>query len=477
MRNLCITFRFLQPYSHGRGDGGEPEWPPSPLRLYQAIVAAAAARWNDRIRLDYAVPALRWIATLAAPDIASCFARVSNVSTQFYVPDNTADLLVPAWKRGETDKAPKRTEKVVRPVYLAGDAVHYLYSLPDGGCPHFDILKAAARSVTHLGWGIDMVAADATILSPAEAAALPGERWRPTSSGGVPLRVPTDRTLDDLIRKHHDFLHRLGPDGFRPVPPLREFRVVAYRRTTDPIVRPHCVFSILKPDASGSRAFHTARRARDVAAWARHAVGVACAHWPDVASFVHGHGPDGKQLAGPDADRRLQFLPLPTINHALNRVEAIRRVLVAAPPGFEDRIAEVRRRSIGQELRFKDEVFGILNLQAGRDWVREQYLGEARVWSTVTPVILTGYDDRNPAKTRKLIAKALADSGIETDVDFDWQPFGFRAGVDPVQAFARPDHLNGTMAHVRLTFKQPVRGPLVLGAGRYRGFGLLAIER
>ena len=39
---LCITVRFLQPYSHGRGDGGEPEWPPSPLRLFQALQRRAS---------------------------------------------------------------------------------------------------------------------------------------------------------------------------------------------------------------------------------------------------------------------------------------------------------------------------------------------------------------------------------------------------------------------------------------------------
>ena len=41
---LCISIRFLGGAFHGRADHGEPEWPPSPLRLYQAIVAASAAR-------------------------------------------------------------------------------------------------------------------------------------------------------------------------------------------------------------------------------------------------------------------------------------------------------------------------------------------------------------------------------------------------------------------------------------------------
>ncbi|MBX9622589.1 MAG: type I-U CRISPR-associated protein Cas5/Cas6, partial [Gemmataceae bacterium] len=44
--SFCVSVTFLDPAFHGRGDGGEPEWPPSPLRLFQAVVAAAAARWR-----------------------------------------------------------------------------------------------------------------------------------------------------------------------------------------------------------------------------------------------------------------------------------------------------------------------------------------------------------------------------------------------------------------------------------------------
>ncbi|MBK7400904.1 MAG: type I-U CRISPR-associated protein Cas5/Cas6 [Myxococcales bacterium] len=45
--SLRITFRFLQLESHGRGEDGRPEWPPSPLRMFQALVAASSvAGWS-----------------------------------------------------------------------------------------------------------------------------------------------------------------------------------------------------------------------------------------------------------------------------------------------------------------------------------------------------------------------------------------------------------------------------------------------
>ena len=52
---LCIAATFLDPRFHGRGDGGEPEWPPSPLRLVQAIIAAHADDIGNDGDLDRAL--------------------------------------------------------------------------------------------------------------------------------------------------------------------------------------------------------------------------------------------------------------------------------------------------------------------------------------------------------------------------------------------------------------------------------------
>jgi len=473
---LRFTIRFLQPLVHGRCDGDEPEWPPSPFRFFQALVAAAASRFNERARIETAVPALRWLQELPSPEIIACTAVASEVPTQFYVPDNSADLLVPSWKRGETDKGPKRTEKVVLPTHLDGEAVHYLFRVPNLDPGKFAMLKSVARSITHVGWGIDMVAADADVISEAEAQHVPGERWQVARSGGVALRVPTAGTLDDLMRKYEDFLNRLTDDGFKPVPPLREFAVRHYRPSTDPEPRPFCVFQILKPDVSGNRAFNTARRTRDVAAWIRHAVAEVCqpAGWPDFLPFVHGHGSDGQPNRSENSSHRFQYLPLPTINSHLHRVESIRRVMVVAPPGCQDRIDFIRRRLLGHALKWGNDEIGVLNVQSGKDWVRDQYTGSATTWTSVTPVILDGYDDRNAAKTEKLLRKALANVGITAEVkELNWQPFGFIAGVEPARAFVRPEKLHGTMLHLHLQMKRSIQGPLAIGAGRYRGFGLM----
>ena len=492
---LRLTVRFLQPYFHGRADGAEPEWPPSPLRLFQALTAAAAARWRDAQFRDYAAPALDWLAALPPPELRASEEADAGLYVTA-VPNNAMDLVARAWSRGndsnagDANPAKHRALKPIRSVRLPeANAVHYLYALPDGGCPHLDVLRAAARSVTHLGWGVDMVAGDAAVVTGADADALEGERWRPAASGGQRLRVPRAGTLADLTRKHADFLGRVSGDRFQPVPPLIAFDTVAYARATDLPARPWAAFSILRPDASGNRALHAARRTRDVAAWVRHAAGSVCAGWPfpdPVASYVHGHDPadDAKPLRGPAADRRCAYLPLPTLarGHGIDRVEAVRRVLVAGPPGGEGQVRWLERRLPGQLLEHGGTEWGLLNLlPRATDWVLRQYVAEACAWSTVTPVIWPGHDDRDAKKAEGLLRKAFGQAGLTPELvagirELEWRRVGFRAGLELAHRYEMPASLAGPAYHVRVRFGHPVRGPLVIGSGRFRGFGLFAAE-
>jgi CRISPR-associated protein Csb2 len=503
----CITVRFLERYSHGRSDSGEPEWPPSPLRVFQALIAASAARWNERIQLSYAVPALEWLERQSPPTIAATVGTPSNNPYLLYIPNNAAELVVPAWRNGNTNKAVKREQKVVRPMQLTGEEVHFLYPLPDGICPHFEVLQAAARSITHLGWGIDMVAGNAEILTESQVSGLPGEVWRAVADqSGTTLRVPKEGTLDALMEKHQKFLGRLSDGGFKPVPPLSTFRVVGYRRATEPSPRQFAAFSLLKPDTSGMRTFDSLRRTRDVAGMVRHAVADA-AHdqgWLEdrINMFIHGKTPDGsKPSSGEMIPDRFQYLPLPTINHALGRVESIRRVLIAAPSHCGQQIAWVRRALAGAELVNRNNAEALLTILPGSDWVLRQYVEESKTWATVTPVILPGYDDpdhlrrklkdgldaetqkrylyRLNARMEELLRKAFRQAGYSSELveqtELDWREVGFCREVELASRYLPPDNLNGSpRIHVRIRFPTAIRGPIAVGSGRFRGFGLFA---
>src|SRR5438105_1310778 len=127
---LCITIRFHDGLFHGRRDGGEPEWPPSPLRVFQALVAAAAAHTNERRALVQAAPMLRWLESQPAPVIVAPAARRGE-KYRLYVPDNVGDLVARSWRKGNPGSiADYRSEKDVQPMHLDSEgAVHYLWPL------------------------------------------------------------------------------------------------------------------------------------------------------------------------------------------------------------------------------------------------------------------------------------------------------------------------------------------------------------
>ena len=184
---LCITIQFFQPYSHGRDENGEPEWPPSPLRLMQALVAASAGRWNERTNLNRAIEALRHLESLSPPEIVAAEAVHCRLPYRLYVPDNVTDKVAAVWsRRRDASISDYRAEKDVRQAHLADNSVHYLYRLPDSD---FDgrelavVMRQAARAMTHVGWGIDMIAGDASLLTSAQAGEIPGQRWQPSPAG------------------------------------------------------------------------------------------------------------------------------------------------------------------------------------------------------------------------------------------------------------------------------------------------------
>src|SRR5262245_46137634 len=112
--DLCISVRFVHPYPlyHGRRDAKQPEWPPSPMRVFQALFNAASLRVRGRALppdMRYALEALEQL----RPEIVAPHASVSSVGYRAYVPHNQADLVSAAWFRGDIEAsiASHRMEK------------------------------------------------------------------------------------------------------------------------------------------------------------------------------------------------------------------------------------------------------------------------------------------------------------------------------------------------------------------------------
>jgi CRISPR-associated protein Csb2 len=527
-QHFCISVRFLDGAFHGRGDGGEPEWPPSPMRLFQALVAAAAARERAQGRIPHhAYVALRWLENLPAPAIFAP-AIAAGAAYRLYVPDNAGDLVAKSWSRGnEASMAGYRTEKMVAPSRLCtGEGLHYAWQLTDDSVAlHIDILLVTARSITHLGWGVDMVVADAALLSDAELARLPGQCWTPSQDeNGTRLRIPCVGTLEDLERRHRQFLTRVQGDRFFPVSPLAVYQLGSYRLASEPVPAPFAFFTLRRADDSGFRSFDPTRRGLVLSAMLRHAASnsdiARGMGWSDeqVRRLVLGHGEERGHSHAPVNDSRLVFLPLPSVeprgSKGFPTIGSIRRVLVTVRGHVEqEEFQRFAQRLAGRELvsEHADEPRTILARSPDIDYVTRQYIQTATTWATVTPVILPGYDDPRKLRGRLqetakvtlnveekqellakldrridlLIRKSIRQAGfsdeLASNADLDWRATGFWPGTNLASRYAVPQqHRRYRRLHVRISWRDSagkpvqVRGPICLGGGKFVGLGLFA---
>ena len=515
---LCISFRFIQPYPlfHGRGDGDQPEWPPSPLRAFQALVNAACLRTQGTPLAPEVRSALQVIEAMH-PNVIAPRATLSATGHRAYVPHNHADLVTAAWDRGNRDAsiASHRVEKDYRPhrIHTIGDdlpTLHYVYPLDATSVEPGALLAAilpAVRSIHCLGWGVDQVIADATLVD-SHSDQFHGERWIPTPRGGRRLRVHRVGSLDALSVRHGKFLERVANGNWTPVPALAAMDQVRYRRDFDPIPRPHAVFKLVDENEDTvaypqSKLVHIAGMARHVAITAmtknapRDLRGRARREWLD--SYVAGHPSRDTNDAGA-LHTQFSYVPLQSIGTS-HTDPGVRRVMIIAPVGDDGWLDHLAAHLDGMLLE-PDPKFPNVKLPFGtrleriadnkRDGVRDTYLRPSSTWASVTPVILPGHDDRKPQKTETLIVKALQQSGIEQPCKFEWSPFShFRQMLsahkyrkdpnDPSKKilinYIRPNHLRDqTAVHLVLSFDNglEVPGPFTLGAGRHCGFGVMA---
>jgi CRISPR-associated protein Csb2 len=233
--------------------------------------------------------------------------------------------------------------------------------------------------------------------------------------------------------------------------------------------------------------------------------------WGDeIPAWLSGHEPDGAPARGP----HMAVVPLAYagdtwsdgcwfgVGIVLPAAQAAQWLCMDTPTGFANRqqLLGVFRALAGDG--------GLVPLRLGklgctrmrlvdaperhetRSLHPSRYFVPSRRWSTVTPIAL----DRHPkgrdarGEAAGIIAQACERIGLPlpsrvevfkhpavTGVPSAWPP----GGAPGWTAWARPGALAGRpLTHATVTFARPVRGPVILGAGRFFGLGLcLPLDR
>src|SRR5258707_6247545 len=126
---LSIAVTFPTGRYHGR------EWPPSPARLFQALLAGVmTGRYREQ--WEVARPVLEWLERQPAPVIVAGEAPATK-KYRLAVPNNDMDIAGREWHKGRPfDVASLRTLKTVTPREIENDGgpdVRYLWRA-EAGC-------------------------------------------------------------------------------------------------------------------------------------------------------------------------------------------------------------------------------------------------------------------------------------------------------------------------------------------------------
>lgn len=515
MRALVLHVRLHDGRYHGKGD-----WPPSPARLFQALVAGAGLGGPLK---NHEHEALRWLERQAAPIIAAPNAWQSRHGVLFYMPNNDSDAI-----SGDPLRMSKiRTAiKTFRP-YFFDAAVPFLYMWPveqrSDNEKQAMLICSLAERVYQLGRGVDFAWAWGEVLeheiSETKLSEHPGVIYRPCEgSGRVRLPCPQHGSLESLVKRHKQFGERFMVEKNdtvtllykKPDPP--RFQNVSYGSP------PAYLLFDLRDTAKSDAPFVAwpIERCTELAIKLRGEVdangtptsGAAKRLWDALPSQ---RGEIARVLIGRDAtdadkSRRMRILPLPSIGHAqVDR--GIRRVLIEIPANCPLHRDDVAWAFSGLEVSPADfdsntgEIFSSPQLVPAqeRDMLRHYGIETgkpARTWRSVTPLALPESARRrriDPEQQREeakngserrteheraaaAVLQALRHASIRTPVlSIRAQREPFEAKGAHAEVFAAGTRFDKRrLWHVELNFVEPVCGPLVLGDGRYCGLGLMA---
>jgi CRISPR-associated protein Csb2 len=200
---LLISVRFHDGRYHGR-----PDWPPSPARLFQALVAGAAQ--GEALAVEDR-RAFKWLESLEAPVIAAPPMRAGQ-SFRNFVPNNHLDAIGGDPGRVSEIRAPK----FIRPIlFEAETALLYVWTFDDAAeaQANAERIRDIAERLYQLGRGVDMAWACGEILDESDAEARLAVHGRAlhrpsNSDGGTTLAVPLTGSFESLIERYGEMRAR-----------------------------------------------------------------------------------------------------------------------------------------------------------------------------------------------------------------------------------------------------------------------------
>jgi CRISPR-associated protein Csb2 len=519
---FALGLRYLNGWAMAAADGTRKEraeWPPHPDRVFMALAAA----WFETGQAADEGDALRWLESLPPPGItaaeASCRGGAGGGKpTVSYVPVNDTERGRKVPDTRELDKLkeaglsllPEHRSRQARtfPVAIPRDPDVYLSwdgTVPE---PHRAPLVSLCRKVVSVGHSasfVQMWLEDAP----------PPANWIPVEGVGAHrLRVFGPGRLDDLERRcNREAVIAWGelkaradgalkpkekkmlkeqlnerfpsqPVSLRPVPGL--WQGYGQREGSGDGEHPGSLFDprLVVLALAGKRLSLPATLKLTEAL--RGAMLSACPE--PIPEWVSGHTADRRATALP----HVALLPLPFVDHEHADGRIMGLALALPDSRYVDPAAAATllepwlrgEHGLPKPLSlFDGEWFECraeletretppASLRAGL-WTRP-----ARRWASVTPVVLDRHCDGQDKweKAAEVVKDACERIGLPRPLDVLLHPDSLVRGVPRASEFPyltrKSDGGRMHHAHAVLVFDRKVRGPVLIGAGRFRGYGL-----
>ncbi|HXF92799.1 MAG TPA: type I-U CRISPR-associated protein Csb2 [Nitrospiraceae bacterium] len=508
---LALGIRYLNGFSAAAEfDNRErAEWPPHPGRIFMAMAAAHFQTGADPTERQ----ALEWLEMEPPPEM-KVPEEVQRAVVTHYVPVN--DKAGPSSAMLQSAPLTRaRQPRTFARAWLEEDTVFLIWPGVEPGEPILTALKSLCGKVTRIGHSSSLV--QMWVARPEEV----GEsNWVPDEDRAVIcLRVAVPGTLerleflyngqavenycslkvaaeDDSDKKAQKLAKKRLKEEFLNGPPRQDRpRLTITQGYARPkqlgeaaaapgtVFDPYLLVLKLEPENSPYRyldlpcVFALIQRWRD--ALLSHSNGLP----ETVRQILSGHDSNGAVLQAP----HLAFLPLAFVGH-----EHADGHLMGLGLIFPAKLSRDDRRGIlqaaSQVRHLKLGRLGVWRLEAETregvpftlspaTWTAHPN-GHKR-WATVTPIVY----DRHPKSTDKatyvaevadMIRQACTRIGLPEPREVIVTPVSAHLGVPPAHLFPhlrRKDDSLRRHTHAILVFDRPVRGPVLLGAGRYRGYG------
>ena len=469
---LAISVELLHGTFRGDPDGTantgrltRGEWPPSPARLFAALVAADGTREKCRVTDG---TELAWFERLPPPVIYADSRPLHQKLKPRYVVEHRSRFVIV--KRRNTVNLRVHQEYIGRVgtairagVRVAPRCPHIVYSwnVEPPAQSTLDALRRRAARIGYLGASDSTVRVRVTTCAPPSAGG--NDTFIPDEQGDAVIDVTAPGDLQVLDRMYDAWCKRGASVSRLQFPALRHGCGYRSPLLAQPIDRGEVV-AWLRLGAAVS-----GRRISVVAALFKQAI---LSHYQRIhgrpPAVLHGHGFKG---TGYEIAR---YLALPDVGYRWSRGR-IHGLALWVPAGCESIVLQMARDAAFAVRRLTGQGIDVSVAPRGDDSrpfaaCPDRWLRPSRGWVTALPAI---HERRHPLDLAEL-ARWCRHAGLP-------DPVSFRSARTPLVAGAvdlapvevnRPNRPALPYSHVELWFNHAVPGPVVIGSGRQRGFGL-----